>query len=265
MQFVKLQIFHRFEFAFTTCHTPVQNTGLPKVTRSIFYHLNYLKSKSMINIIGLLIPPVLFLLLILYIRIIAKTVTVKLLLKAFIWGCVVTLPVILADQLAHQLHIDGARSIRRMIVFSFVAIAFVSEVSKFIPLRFSLIRKIAIAGPLQGIPVSMAVSLGLATVYAIYYIYFSDRSGADHIFLFSIGPMNAILGLILGFFTGMGKHRNNLFIDSMTGLGATIFFHGIYRFTLLTGDITIFGLFALGTLFVSGILIYKSRHLDSEL
>lgn len=216
------------------------------------------------TIVGLLISPLIFLSLFLYLKSRYPAGEFDLLIKAFVWGCLVAIPVILADQAAHYLQIDGARSIRRMIVYSFIMIAFISEFSKFLPLRLSLVKRNRFSGPNPGIHYSVAVALGLATIYAIYYAFFSERSGADHLYFFSIGPMNAILGVIMGFFLGMGKLRKNLFIDSMTGLAATIFFHGIYRFTLLTQDIMLFWLFAIGALFIAGILIFKSKKVTAE-
>lgn len=218
----------------------------------------------MVTIVGLLISPLIFLFFLLYLKYRIPGSDFNLITRAFFWGCLFSIPVIFADQAAQYLQIDGARSIRRMIAYSFVVTAFVIEVCKFLPLRFSLARKIQFSGPNPGIHYSVAVALGLATIFAVYHAYFSDRSGADQVYFLSIGPMNAILGIIMGFFVGMGKLRKNLFIDSMTGLIATIFFHGIYRFTLLTQDVTLFWLFALGALFIVGILIFKSKQIIAE-
>lgn len=216
------------------------------------------------NIAGLVISPLAFLFLFLMFRFRQPKGDHQMLVKSFIWGCLVALPVILADQVAHYFVIDGARSIRRMITYSFVIVAFVSEISKFLPLRFSLVPRINFRNPADGILLSVAISLGLSAIYAIYYIYFSARSGHDPAYFLSIGPMNALFGIIMGFFAGLGKLRKNLFIDSLTGVGAAILFHGIYRFILLSKDITLFALFALGTVFIAWILIYKSRKITTD-
>ncbi len=218
----------------------------------------------MVTIVGLLISPVIFLALFFYLKYKFPGGGFDLLFRAFIWGCIIAIPVIMADQVAHYLQIDGARSIRRMIVYSFVVVAFVSEISKFLPLRLSIVKRNRFSGPNPGIHYSVAVALGLATIYAVYHAYFSAMSGADTVYYLSIGPMNAVLGIIMGFFLGMGKLRKNLFIDSMTGLAATIFFHGIYRFTLLTSDITLFWLFVTGTFFIAAILVFKSRKATAD-
>jgi len=217
------------------------------------------------NIAGLLISPIAFILLYLFLKFRFPKEGHELLVKSFLWGCLIAVPVILADLVAHYFVIDGARSIRRMITYSFIIVAFTCEVSKFLPLRFSLATKSRFNNPSDGILFSVAIALGLSAVYAIYYIYFSAKSGLDPAYFLSIGPMNAVFGIIMGFFLGLGKLRKNLFIDSMTGLGATILFHGIYRFILLSKDITLFWLFALGSVFIASILIYKSRKISAEL
>ncbi len=218
----------------------------------------------MVTIVGLLISPLIFLALFIYLRYKFPGGAFDLLFKAFIWGCLMAIPVILADQAAHYFQIDGAHSIRRMIVYSFVVVAFVSEISKFLPLSLSIVKRNRFSGPFPGIHYAVAVALGLSTIYAVYHAYFSVRSGADEVYFLSIGPMNVLLGIIMGFFLGMGKIRKNMFIDSMTGLGAAILFHGIYRFTLLTSDTTLFWLFAAGAVFIATILVIKSRKITID-
>ena len=219
----------------------------------------------MVNITGLLISPLLFLLLFLFLKFKFPKEDFNLLIKAFIWGCLISIPVILADQAAHFLQIDGARSIRRMIAYSFIVVAFVSELSKFLPISLSLAKRMRFRGPSEGIIFSSSLALGLASIYSVYYIFLSAKSGADPAYFLSIGPMHVVLGIIMGFFVGLGKMRKNVFIDSMTGLGAAMLFHGIYRFILLSNDITLFWLFSLGSLFIAVILIYKSKKVVAEL
>lgn len=216
------------------------------------------------NFIGVLISPLIFLVYFFFMKLRNPKDNNDLLIKSFTWGCLMAVPVILADQAAHYLLIDGARSIRRMITYSFVIVAFTCEVSKFLPLRLSLVKRNRFANPVEGIRYSVIVALGLSTVYAVYYAFFSARSGADPAYFLSIGPMNALFGVVMGFFLGLGKLRRNLFIDSMTGLGATILFHGIYRFIILTGDTTLFGMFVLGAVFVASILIFKSTRVTAD-
>lgn len=208
--------------------------------------------------ISLLISPIVFLLLYLYLRYKYPHGQFRLLFKAFGLGLLMAIPVILADQLAHYLRIDGALSIRRMFMYSFVFVGFVTEVSKFIPLYGYVMKQKTFNGAPDGIIYTIAISTGLTTLYSIYYLYFGLHVAGDNIFLYAIGPVNALLAMVLGFFAGMGKARKNKFIDSMTGIGAAAFFHGLFRFTLLSNDHLFYYLVAGGIFFIALILLRKS-------
>ncbi|MBW6490772.1 MAG: PrsW family intramembrane metalloprotease [Lentimicrobium sp.] len=210
------------------------------------------------EILSLLISPLIFLLLFLYLKYRYPQGHFKLFFKAFGLGLMMAIPVIIADQVAHYLNLDGAISIRRMFMYSFVFVGFIFELSKFIPLATKIIKHHSFNGVPDGIIYTLAISTGITTLYAIYYQYFGLKVPGDEIYMLVIGPMNTLLAVILGFFAGMGKIRNNRFIDSMTGLGAASFLHGLFRFTLLSNDPMFFYLVAGGILFIAMILLRKS-------
>lgn len=210
------------------------------------------------EILPLLISPLIFLMLFLYLRYKYPKGQFRLFFKALGLGCLMAIPVILANMLANYLNLDGALSIRRMFMYSFVFVGFVTELSKFIPLFTTIMKHKSFNGAPDGIIYTITISTGLTTLYAIYYQYFGVKVEGDWLYIIAIGPMNALLAVILGFFSGMGKVRKNKFIDSMTGLGAAAFFHGLFRFTLLSNDNLFFYLVAGGLLFISIILIKKS-------
>lgn len=210
------------------------------------------------EILPLLISPFIFLMLFLYLRYKYPKGQFRLFFKALGLGCLMAIPVILANMLANYLNLDGALSIRRMFMYSFVFVGFITELSKFIPLFSSIMKHKSFNGAPDGIIYTIAISTGLTTLYAIYYQYFGVKVEGDWLYIIVVGPMNALLAVTLGFFSGMGKVRKNKFIDSMTGIGAAAFFHGLFRFTLLSNDMLFFYLVAGGLLFISIILIRKS-------
>jgi RsiW-degrading membrane proteinase PrsW (M82 family) len=210
------------------------------------------------EILPLLISPLIFLILFLYLRYKYPKGQFRLFFKALGLGCLMAVPVILANLLANYLNLDGALSIRRMFMYSFVFVGFVTELSKFIPLFTSIMKHKSFNGAPDGIIYTIAISTGLTTLYAVYYQYFGVKVEGDWLYIIVVGPMNALLAVTLGFFSGMGKVRKNKFIDSMTGIGAAAFFHGLFRFTLLSNDMLFFYLVAGGLLFISIILVKKS-------
>ena len=208
--------------------------------------------------IPLLISPIIFILLYLYLHYKYPKGQFRLLFIAMGFGVIMAIPVILFDQLAQYINIDGAKSARRMFLYSFVFVGFVTELSKFIPLRSYVMSHKTFNGPADGIIYTIAISTGLTSLYAIYYLYFGTHVQGDVMYLYTLGPINVLLAMILGFFTGMGKARKNRFIDSMTGLGAATYFHGLFRFALLSNDRLFFYLIAAGILFIALILLRKS-------
>lgn len=212
----------------------------------------------------LLISPLLFICLYFYLKYKYPKGEFRLLFMALLYGFIIALPLIALDQAAHYFRIDGARSLRRMIMYSFIFIGFAHEFFKFLPLHYDITRRKIFSGAADGIVYAMAIALGLTTLFAIYYSFFGNHTEGDWLYLITTGPMNALFAVILGFFTGMGKMRKNRFIDSMTGLGAATFFHGVYRFTLLSNDVLFFAAFAAGTLLIATILIHRSRYIKPD-
>ena len=211
--------------------------------------------------ISLLISPIIFLFLYLYLHYKYPHGQFRLLFKALGLGLLMAIPVILFDQLAQWINIDGAKSLRRMFLYAFVFVGFVTEVCKFIPLHGYVMKHKTFNGAPDGIIYTIAISTGLTTLYAVYYLLFGTHVEGDSMYLFAIGPINALFAVILGFFVGMGKVRKNRFIDTMTGIGAAAFFHGLFRFSLLSvinDDFLFFYLIAGGILFIALILLRKS-------
>lgn len=208
--------------------------------------------------ISLLISPIIFLILYLYLKYKFPRGQFRLLFIALGLGVLMAVPVILFDQIAQYINIDGAKSARRMFLYAFVFVGFVIEVSKFIPLHGLVMKHKSFNGPSDGIVYTIAISTGLTSLYVLYYLLFGTHVDGDALYLYTLGPVNALLAVILGFFAGMGKARKNRFIDSMTGIGAAAFFHGLFRFALLSNDHLFFYLIAGFILFIALILLRKS-------
>ena len=210
--------------------------------------------------ISLLISPIIFLTLYLYLKYKFPRGQFRLLFKALGLGLIMAIPVIFFDQFAQWINIDGAKSLRRMFLYSFVFVGFVTEVSKFIPLHGYIMKHKSFNGAPDGIIYTIAISTGLTSLYAVYYYLFGTHVDGDIMYMFALGPVNALLAVVLGFFAGMGKVRKNRFIDSMTGIGAAAFFHGLFRFSLLSiinDDYLFFYMITGGIFFIALILLFK--------
>jgi hypothetical protein len=67
-----------------------------------------------------------------------------------------------------------------------------------------------------------------------------------------------IVSVPVGFFAGLGKSRQTRFIDSMTGLFASAFFHSIFIFCYISSELLLGLLAAIGTFSIAIILIWKA-------
>jgi len=131
-------------------------------------------------------------------------------------------------------------------------------------LRYKYITNDPLTKPFDGILYGVLISLGYATVANVFFFFEWDYTDQLSTLLYTIPFANLITGIVLGFFIGMGKFRKPSFIDSLTGLGAAVFFQGFYNFCLFSQDYLLLGLVAAGTIIISITLAIKSLNTDTK-
>jgi len=186
----------------------------------------------------------------------------NLFLASFFFGLLAAIPMIVAFYYIRHNWLEHATSIRRILFFAFGVVGFLAEFFKFLFLRYKIITNEAITKPFDGILYSVMISMGYASLAGIFFFYEWDYTGQLSTVLYSIPFANLFTGIILGFFIGMGKFRKPAFIDSLTGLGAAIFFQGFFNFCLFSEDYLLLGLVAFGTLIICIMLSVKSINTD---
>jgi protease PrsW len=117
---------------------------------------------------------------------------------------------------------------------SFLIVAPVEEVAKFLAVRIKAYNSASFNEVMDGIVYSVAAALGFATIENIFYVY--QYGFATGIFraVFSV-PMHALCGGIIGYYLGMKKMHmaeNKYYI--FAGLLIAILFHGAYDFVLFS-------------------------------
>jgi protease PrsW len=195
----------------------------------------------------LTIPLLLALLILLYLKFKFREWSFGLLYKAFIWGLISIIPVILVQYLAINYDLDHLRSLRRIIFYSLVIMGFFSEISKFFFLKVIIYPDKRFLTPVDGIIFSVMVAMGFATANNLLYFIDIPNLTTNTWNIVSAGPANLIFGVLMGFFLGLGKLRKIRFIDSMTAITAAVFFHGLYDFCLLTKDYKLLMAFFIGS------------------
>jgi RsiW-degrading membrane proteinase PrsW (M82 family) len=207
--------------------------------------MEYLKYLSFI------LPPLIAVLVYMYLRYKFSQWSFGLLFKSFLWGMISILLVLIVQVFASYLELDKLHNIRRVLFYALVIMAFFAELGKFIFLRGFVYPKEVFKTPVDGIIFSVMISMGFATMNNIlYFINIPDLS-VNIPNALTAGPANAIFGVLMGFFIGLGKLRKMRFVDSMTGLVAAVFFHGLYDFCLLTKDYRLLWAFFIGATIIA--------------
>lgn len=186
-----------------------------------------------------------------------------LLFRSYFWG---VFSVIIAGIIFFFGHFYGyldLKNLRRIIFFSFFIIGFGQEFGKFLILRYLMLPNKFFKSPSDGITYSLMISFGAGTIInlAIYIIY----PGTDISIYFSNILVGLVYAVVMGFFVGLGKIRNNRMIDSLSGLFGAAFFHGSFEFIVQTDDRLLIWPFLIGSAFITFLLIVKSIQISDEL
>ena len=164
--------------------------------------------------------------------------TLKPLSYSFILGVISAFGALFVLYLAGLLGLDQPKSLKRITFLSFVVLGGSQEFFKFLVLRFYALPLKIFRGTADGMVYGISISMGMTLIMMIAYIL--NPLFRDYEFyrpmLATLAIANTFTAIIMGFFVGMGKARNNRIIDSLTGLAAAAFLHGLYKFCLFTHE-----------------------------
>jgi RsiW-degrading membrane proteinase PrsW (M82 family) len=212
--------------------------------------------------IPLIIAPAIFLVLLMLGNGAMEKKAWQLFLSSYFFGLLAAIPMIVVFYYVKHYWLEHASSIRRILFFAFAVVALTAELFKFLILRYKYITSDALTKPFDGILYAIMISMGYTTAANVFFFFEWDYTNSLSIVLYSTPFANIFTGIILGFFIGMGKFRKPSFIDSITGLGAAIFFQGFYNFCLFSEDYLLLSLVAVGTLIICIMLSIKSLNTD---
>ena len=219
---------------------------------------------AFLKFISFIIPPLIAVLVYLYLRYKFSQWSFSLLLKSFLWGMISILLVLVVQIIASNLGLDKLTNIRRVLFYSLVIMAFFAELGKYTILKGFVYPKPEFKTPVDGIIFGVMISMGFATMNNILYFFNIPDLTVNTANALSAGPANVIFGVIMGFFIGLGKLRKMRIIDSMTGLAAAVFFHGLYDFCLLTKDYRLLWAFFIGASIIAISLCIAALRIQQE-
>jgi protease PrsW len=201
--------------------------------------------------ISFIIPPLIAALVFFYLKYKFSHWSFSLLIKSFLWGMLSILLVLVVQLIASYFSLDRLTNIRRLLFYALVIVAFFAEFGKYFFLRGFVYPNAKFRTPVDGIIFSVMISMGFATMNNILYFINIPHLTVNIANTLTAGPANAIFGVMMGFFIGLGKLRKIRFIDSMTGLAAAVFFHSLYAFCLLTKDYRLLWAFFIGSTIIA--------------
>lgn len=185
-------------------------------------------------------------------------------LNAIILGMISVVLIIATNYLIDSQWHGNYKSLRRLLVFVIIVIAFSAEIGKYLVLRLVFYNKKDFNGPIEGIIYAVFIGLGYALVATVLFAYGIIGTSIDDyqlLFLYTYPLANIVFAICMGFFIGMGKIRKNTLIDNSTGLFVSIFFHGLYCFSFLSHDLVLIGFTFIGFLIISITLLARAINL----
>ena len=202
------------------------------------------------------LAPCLFLLWYFYYRDRYEPEPKKKILKIFFIGALMVLPAALIEYVLLTGLQYVASGIVSIFIMSFIIIAPVEELVKYITVRRWIYRSIEFNEVMDGIVYTVAASLGFATVENILYVLQHGIAvGIARAFL--AVPGHAFFGAIMGFYIGKAKFKiehESRYLT--TGVLLAIFFHGLYDFLALTQ--TALALLVFVVIAVLGVWVFRN-------
>jgi protease PrsW len=184
-----------------------------------------------------------------------------LLIKAYFAGMIGSLVLLTSLYVANYVGMTTFLSLKRTLFYSFVFVGFGAELGKFLVFRLYILSKPEVDTPIHGITFSVMTALGFTTVSVLLFlfdVYESKPPYPTNMYLLLAAPSNIIFAIIMGYFVGLGKFMESRFIYAVTGLAASSFFNGLYKFCLITHDYKLLNLFAFGSAIIIVILIARA-------
>ena len=158
---------------------------------------------------------------------------VKLMLRAFFYGCLSTIPAMIF-QVAFK-NFENPESMIETAFFTFAVVAFSEETSKYFFLRRYIYPNTEFDEPVDGVIYGTMIGMGFATTENILYVL--GESGGYSTAIgraFTAVPAHAIFAIFMGAYMGIAKfYPGNKSFFMLKGWLLAVFFHGLYDFFLI--------------------------------
>lgn len=180
----------------------------------------------------------------------------KVLLIAFLLGCLSIFPAVILETIGQNLGFSPSPNIVITLIHAFIVVGFSEELSKFVMIRLHAFRHNAFNEPFDGIIYATFVSLGFATIENVLYVAKGGFSVAI-MRMFTAVPAHYAFGVIMGYYMGKAKFETGKrLLNLAKGLFFATFMHGAYDFFLMQQNMPALAIFTVGVL-IMGISIAR--------
>ena len=154
----------------------------------------------------------------------------KMALISFLSGLVLAIPVKYFQSVLYPAGILNLVSepVKEQLFFSFLIIALIEEGSKFLLVKFYLLRPSASQSALQSVTIALLMAMGFATFENAQTAYINGLSSYSQLMLLSVFA-HASFSIIMAYFINSKKG----FLANTLALLLPFFLHGLFIFTLL--------------------------------
>jgi len=181
-----------------------------------------------------------------------------LLIRSFFLGIISAAPAIIFTTWMENIFLGFPMVyVLRVAVLAFLVIGFSEELSKFLFLIFIPFKHKTFDEPYDGIIYSVMISMGFATLENVVYML-SHGHEVIYIRAFTSVPAHASFAVIMGYFVGLAKFKNNSKYLKFIGLLLAVLMHGTYNFFLILENIPLIYIGAFVSLIIGIVLSLKA-------
>lgn len=162
----------------------------------------------------------------------------KIVLVMFL-GALSVIPAIILETLGSRfadVAEEGVPPLIQLFVHTFIVIALVEELGKFVVVRLTLYRDPEFDEPYDGIVYCVAASLGFALLENVLYVL-GNGVGVGILRALLAVPAHALFGVGMGYFVGQARFATSKAVETqllMIGLAVATVMHGAYDFVLFS-------------------------------
>ena len=218
--------------------------------------------ENFLNIAGvaaLALAPVLFILLYVITKDKYDKEPLHYLLAAFCVGALGAYPVVKGSQFLNEvLNISESESFLHLLLSTFLVIALVEELMKYLALTLFFYPLKKFNEPLDGIIYCVSIAMGFAAVENFIYVYQSGFA-TGILRMFTAVPSHAVFGTVIGYYVGKAKFvddRNTKIRLHLQGFLIALVLHTFYDYFIFL-DWGVSGLISL-VILVKGVLFARN-------